>query len=140
MIFFPFRGLRKTAEFDYEHSEIYHYVFTARLAFIVVFEVLHQKNVFFHRVQIFKLNIFQHFILFLKIAIAYIIPDVPTNLSVQLDRERQTEQENQYKDQQKKLREKRESLNSSDTIIGKEWSKKKKSVFPSEVKLWYSFT
>ena len=48
---------------------------------------------------------------------------------MQLDRERQTEQENQYKDQQKKLREKRESLNSSDTIIGKEWSKKKKSVF-----------
>ena len=38
--FFPFRGLRKTAEFDYEHSEIYHYVFTARFAFIVIFEVL----------------------------------------------------------------------------------------------------
>ena len=77
----------------------------------------------------------------MKIAIAYIIPDVPTNLSVQLDRERQTEQENQYKDQQKKLREKRESLNSSDTIIGKEWSKKKKNLFfPSEVELWYSFT
>ena len=48
---------------------------------------------------------------------------------MQLDRERQTEQENQYKDQQKKLREKRESLNSSDTIIGKEWSGKKKSVY-----------
>ena len=76
----------------------------------------------------------------MKIAIAYIIPDVPTNLSVQLDRERQTEQENQYKDQQKKLREKRESLNSSDTIIGKEWSKKNLFIFPSEVKLWYSFT
>ena len=45
--FFPFRGLRKTAEFDYEHSEIYHYVFTARFAFIVVFEVLHQKKFFF---------------------------------------------------------------------------------------------
>ena len=49
---------------------------------------------------------------------------------MQLDRERQTEQENQYKDQQKKLREKRESLNSSDTIIGKEWSKKKICFFP----------
>ena len=58
---------------------------------------------------------------------------------MQLDRERQTERENQYKDQQKKLREKRESLNSSDTIVGKEWSKKK-SVFPSEDKLWYGFT
>ena len=60
---------------------------------------------------------------------------------MQLDRERQTEQENQYKDQQKKLREKRESLNSSDTIIGKEWSgKKNRFIFPSEVELWYSFT
>ena len=62
---------------------------------------------------------------------------------MQLDRERQTEQENQYKDQQKKLREKRESLNSSDTIIGKEWSggkKKNRFFFPSEVELWYSFT
>ena len=44
---------------------------------------------------------------------------------MQLDRERQTEQENQYKDQQRKLREKRVSLNSSETIIGKECSKKK---------------
>ena len=68
----------------------------------------------------------------MKIAIAYIIPDVPTNLSVQLDRERQTERENQYKDQQKKLREKRESLNSSDTIVGKEWSKKNLS-FPQKL-------
>ena len=68
----------------------------------------------------------------MKIAIAYIIPDVPTNLSVQLDRERQTERENQYKDQQKKLREKRESLNSSDTIVGKEWSKKNLS-FPQKI-------
>ena len=68
----------------------------------------------------------------MKIAIAYIIPDLPTNLSVQLDRERQTERENQYKDQQKKLREKRESLNSSDTIVGKEWSKKNLS-FPQKL-------
>ena len=68
----------------------------------------------------------------MKIAIAYIIPDLPTNLSVQLDRERQTERENQYKDQQKKFREKRESLNSSDTIVGKEWSKKNRS-FPQKL-------
>lgn len=68
----------------------------------------------------------------MKIAIAYIIPDLPTNLSVQLDRERQTERENQYKDQQKKFREKRESLNSSDTIVGKEWSKKNLS-FPQKL-------
>ena len=55
---------------------------------------------------------------------------------MQLDRERQTEQENQYKDQQKKLREKRESLNSSDTIIGKEWSGEKKKIgffFPQKL-------
>ena len=51
---------------------------------------------------------------------------------MQLDRERQTERENQYKDQQKKLREKRESLNSSDTIVGKEWSKKNLS-FPQKL-------
>ena len=51
---------------------------------------------------------------------------------MQLDRERQTERENQYKDQQKKFREKRESLNSSDTIVGKEWSKKNLS-FPQKL-------
>ena len=82
-----------------------------------------KKKIFFHRVlQIFKLNIFQHFILFLKIAIAYIIPDVPTNLNEQLDRERQTQREKQYKDNQRKLREeRRESLKSSDNVItGKE--------------------
>ena len=58
---------------------------------------------------------------------------------MQLDRERQTERENQYKDQQKKLREKRESLNSSDTIVGKEWSKKNLS-FPQKLNFGISFT
>jgi len=62
-------------ENEYNNSEMWLQVFTARLVFIVIFE---------------------HLVLVIKIILAYVIPDSPNNLRIQLQRERQTIREAQF--------------------------------------------
>ena len=46
--------------------------------------------------------LFQHFVLLMKIVLAYVIPDSPNNLRVQLQRERQTQREAQFQQDQRR--------------------------------------
>ena len=66
---------------EYSINQKWMHVFTARLVFIVTFE---------------------HLVLVLKILLAYAIPDSPNNLRVQLQRERQTQREAQFQQDQRR--------------------------------------
>ena len=66
-------------EIAYVINDKWIHVFTARLGFIVIFE---------------------HFVLVIKILLAYVIPDAPNNLRVQLQRERQNLREAQFQEEQ----------------------------------------
>lgn len=74
-----YRGYRSDpeAEDPYQINEMWLHVFTARLGFIVIFE---------------------HLVLLIKVFLAYVIPDAPNNLRVQLQRERQSQREAQFQD------------------------------------------
>ena len=76
-----YRGYRSSPqdEIAYVINDKWIHVFTARLGFIVIFE---------------------HFVLVIKILLAYVIPDAPNNLRVQLQRERQNLREAQFQEEQ----------------------------------------
>ena len=78
-----YRGYRSSPqdEVAYVINDKWIHVFTARLGFIVIFE---------------------HFVLVIKILLAYVIPDEPNNLRVQLQRERQKLREAQFEADQKR--------------------------------------
>ena len=75
--FCRYRGYRSSPEEEvrYVINDKWMHVFTARLGFIVIFE---------------------HLVLVIKVILAYVIPDAPNNLRVQLQRERQNIREAQF--------------------------------------------
>ena len=75
--FCRYRGYRSSPEEEvrYVINDKWMHVFTARLGFIVIFE---------------------HLVLVIKVILAYVIPDAPNNLRVQLQRERQNIREEQF--------------------------------------------